>query len=216
MDQRPILSGNLYPIYVDGVGWRDDGARDEGYCPVCNPKNYSAWEKKIEETRREKEAAALKLHEEAEKKAAEAEEDRQRAAQAQQERFEYSNGDVYVGDMENGLPHGVGKMEYSDGSFYDGSWVHGQHDGKGVKNWCDGIEVSGAMNVIAMYEEGTLRTQSATTLLIHVVIMLLSNNHVKQYIGMWRNDMMNGQGKYTMADGTVIEGDFCDDEIMEA
>jgi hypothetical protein len=54
MDNRPILDGNLYPVYIDSIGWCNEGARNDGYCPVCNPKNYETWERKIEEQRREK------------------------------------------------------------------------------------------------------------------------------------------------------------------
>jgi hypothetical protein len=46
-DVRPVLEGDTYPCYEDGVGWRNTDARDSGYCPVCNPKNYEAWERRI-------------------------------------------------------------------------------------------------------------------------------------------------------------------------
>jgi hypothetical protein len=49
MDLRPMLEGHCYPIYQDGVGWVNTGTRDEGYCPICCPKNYDAWKQKIEE-----------------------------------------------------------------------------------------------------------------------------------------------------------------------
>ena len=35
LDQRPLREGNSYPQYVDGVGWKDDAGRDDGYCPFC-------------------------------------------------------------------------------------------------------------------------------------------------------------------------------------
>ena len=46
-DIRPLLEGDVYPCYVDGVGWQNTDARDSGYCPICNPKNYEVWERKI-------------------------------------------------------------------------------------------------------------------------------------------------------------------------
>ena len=67
MDLRPQLDGDLYPIYVDGKGWSDEGTRNHGYCPVCNPKNYNAWverlrlqcEQKLEREKSEEESRQL-------------------------------------------------------------------------------------------------------------------------------------------------------------
>lgn len=46
---RPF--SEMYPAYVDGVGWVDDGARDDGYCPVCNTKNLVKWEEEVSRRR---------------------------------------------------------------------------------------------------------------------------------------------------------------------
>ena len=34
-------------MYSDGKGWVNEANRNDGYCPICNPKNYEAWEKKL-------------------------------------------------------------------------------------------------------------------------------------------------------------------------
>jgi len=47
MDLREILSEDIYPVYIDGVGWANVGSRNDGYCPICNPKSYFEWEQKI-------------------------------------------------------------------------------------------------------------------------------------------------------------------------
>ena len=58
--------------------------------------------------------------------------------------FQYSNGDLYVGELQSGTPHGFGKMQYSDDGSdrlenslvtYEGDWVDGKHHGKGKKCW---------------------------------------------------------------------------------
>ena len=58
--------------------------------------------------------------------------------------FQYSNGDLYVGELKSGAPHGFGKMQYSDDGSdrlenslvtYEGDWVDGKHHGKGKKYW---------------------------------------------------------------------------------
>ena len=33
LDLRPMQE--LYPVYVDGIGWQEIGHRKDGYCPVC-------------------------------------------------------------------------------------------------------------------------------------------------------------------------------------
>jgi len=35
LDLRPVREGSTYPAYIDGEGWRDNAARDDGYCPYC-------------------------------------------------------------------------------------------------------------------------------------------------------------------------------------
>lgn len=68
--------------------------------------------------------------------------------------FEYSNGDVYVGEMQRGKPCGFGKMQYSDDGSdrlenslvtYEGSWIDGKHHGMGKKDWQVPVKRSGSL-----------------------------------------------------------------------
>jgi hypothetical protein len=34
-DRRPVQREGTYPVYVDGMGWRNEGNRSAGYCPFC-------------------------------------------------------------------------------------------------------------------------------------------------------------------------------------
>lgn len=79
-DLREYLKENTYPIYRDGVGWVDEGTRDHGYCPICNPKNYTAWNEKIEIQRKKKIESDLVLMQENEILENNIVEDRNRAA----------------------------------------------------------------------------------------------------------------------------------------
>lgn len=195
MDLRPILEGDKYPMYVDGVGWTDECPRNAGYCPICNPKNYTSWIQKLEiEAQKKKE---LKLIEEEQQLKAQAaflddqkrvialleqvtvpndNESTIRSSSVDMTRFEYTNGDIYEGTFLSGMKSGFGIMSYADGSIYEGNWWHDLRHGVGKMNWGDGITYNGA----------------------------------------WANDKMNGQGRYVMADGTVLEGMFVDDEIAES
>jgi len=159
-DIRPVLDGDVYPCYVDGEGWQNTDARDSGYCPVCNPKNYEVWERKIRLERERK--VILKEEQAAQQRAAllVQEDDRQRAAAITActqgtsatilvSAFSYSNGDSYTGHMSNGHPHGEGVMVYAGGEEYSGLWQRGKHHGRGVKSWGDGIVYTGEWQVKA-------------------------------------------------------------------
>ena len=74
----------------------------------------------------------------------------------------------YVGNLENGIRNGYGKLYENDILVYEGEWVNNKYDGKGklyfkngnVKydgNWCNGKEVSG----INYFENGSLLFESA-------------------------------------------------------
>ena len=86
------------------------------------------------------------------KRTAEAERNRIAAVNKPTGRVTY-NGNVYVGDLLEGRPHGVGRMDYfSDADdtvvYYEGTWTHGKHDGYGKKqfvddNWYEGLWKNG-------------------------------------------------------------------------
>jgi hypothetical protein len=124
-----------------------------GYCPICNSKNYEKWEAKLRHDAEKKEEKKQEARRRKEFAAAAAAADQVRAAAAaaealsrsdQPEKFEYSNGDVYVGEMQAGVPCGFGKMHYSDDGSdrlenslvtYEGQWMSGKHHGQGKKDW---------------------------------------------------------------------------------
>lgn len=202
MDLRPFLEGNKYPMYIDGIGWTDESSRNSGYCPICNPKNYDDWIKKIE-IEAERKQRVISIEEEQKIQAQRVLlEDQQRIVALLDQitlttsldmksdnsssssrnisntslRFEYSNGDIYEGSFLLGLRSGYGVMHYADGSVFEGNWLSDKRSGFGKMNWQDGIS----------------------------------------YCGDWGDDKMNGQGRYIMADGTILEGIFKDDEIVDS
>ena len=59
------------------------------------------------------------------------------------ETFNYDNGDKYVGDVVNGLPHGQGTYTRSNGDKYVGEWKDGLPDGHGTETSSDGREYVG-------------------------------------------------------------------------
>lgn len=116
-----------YNTYIDGAGWKEIGSRDDGYCPVCNTKNFDAWQKKMAAQLAEKMAQDDALRAQQAASEAQAAADRARAAAREEsadavQKFTYSNGDIYEGQMSNGVRCGHGTMVVADGSCYVGSW----------------------------------------------------------------------------------------------
>ena len=126
------------------------------------------WEQRQETERLkklERDAAAAK---EQARLAAESEGDRARAAATTEAateaaagatRFEYTNGDVYVGEMKDGMKHGQGRLELAeDGAVYEGAFEHDAACGHGTKEWVDGIKYVGEWKDGMMHGQGVYTT----------------------------------------------------------
>jgi len=48
------------------------------------------------------------------------------------------NGEVYVGEIVSGKPHGQGTRTYTNGNKYVGEWKDGRWDGQGTFTSSDG------------------------------------------------------------------------------
>jgi hypothetical protein len=156
-DLRPVTADG-YECYVDGLGYTTTGARDDGYCPICNTKNYDKFMKRVQ-----KEMEIKRLEDEEKNRleteqAATAETDRAKNSDTTSGRVEYSNGDVYIGQLSNGNPDGKGRMDYADNDnnilFYEGQWTHGKHHGHGYKQWMDNVRYEGEWSNGMMHGEG--------------------------------------------------------------
>lgn len=110
----------------------------------------------------------------------------------------YSNGDVYVGQMKDGKPHGKGKYTWSNGDFYEGDWVNEQRTGKGKYIYADGSVFEGDFVENRMEGKGKFTW---------------ANGDI--YEGDWVNSKLHGKGKYTWADGNVFEGEWKNDEKVK-
>ena len=162
-DLRPISASGFYESYVDGEGWTNKAARDDGYCPVCNTKNYDKWMARIKEQTEKKKMEDEKKEAEELKKKLLAEEDRRKNDTGDNQvrhnvNVKYSNGDVYVGDIVKGQPHGLGRMDYADNDddilYYDGNWKNGKHEGVGKKVWIDDMWYDGEWKNGMMHGHG--------------------------------------------------------------
>jgi hypothetical protein len=109
----------------------------------------------------------------------------------------FTNGNVYTGEfVDDGVPHGKGKLTYGNGPYhkdtYEGDFVDGARTGKGKYtwpngNWCDGDIVNGVF-----HGEG--------------MIMFVN---VGSYVGKFEHGKQT-YGTFSFNDGRVYEGYFND------
>jgi hypothetical protein len=102
-----------------------------------------------------------------------------------------SEGFVYEGETEEGVPHGRGKMVHPNQDVYEGDWVHGKAEGFGVytkHNW--GKYQGEYQNDL---QHGVGREEWA------------DGSH---YEGSYSLGMKHGLGRFTWPDGTAYTGDF--------
>ena len=109
------------------------------------------------------------------------------------------DGNRYVGEHKDGLPHGKGIMTYvtsSELKYYEGDWAYGKREGKGLLIWENGQKYDGEWRNdccegfgIQYYTDGSI------------------------YEGYWLSGKMHGKGKMTYAandsfDRKYYEGDW--------
>lgn len=69
-------------------------------------------------------------------------------------RFIYKNGDKYIGEFKNSIPHGRGVYYNKDGSMYRGPFVNGRRQGYGTFTWPNGDKYIGEYRNNMRHGEG--------------------------------------------------------------
>jgi len=164
-DLRPLADG--YDSYKDGVGWTTTAQRDDGYCPVCNTKNYDKWMSRVKDQTEKKQREDQERQQLEKERRQLIEGDRLKNMDKSSGKVEYSNGDVYMGGLLDGQPHSHGKMEYALGNeddvlYYEGEWVNGLHCGKGTKVFFDDMWYEGEWKNGLMHGKGMFHQDEAT------------------------------------------------------
>ena len=65
------------------------------------------------------------------------------------------NGDLYVGEIVSGKPHGQGTRTYTNGDKYVGEWKDGKENGNGKRNSPDGRNYVGEWKDGKEHGQGT-------------------------------------------------------------
>lgn len=113
-------------------------------------------------------------------------------ALGQDEEIVFPNGNRYVGETQNGQPHGTGRLERTDGRTFTAEFREGEIVGSGSMTTDDGYTYYGT------FDNGLRHGLGTST---------WPNDN--RYEGSYLNDEIWGQGKFTWGDtGDSYEGSF--------
>jgi hypothetical protein len=101
-------------------------------------------------------------------------------------------GDRYVGEMKDNLPHGKGVIARADGSKYEGESKDGERSGKGTLKFATGEVYTGE------WQQGKMNGKGE----------LVSANGKQKYTGEFKDDVPHGHGIMIYDDGSTYEGDW--------
>lgn len=102
--------------------------------------------------------------------------------------YKLPNGDSYMGQMEDGKPHGYGVYISTKGDRYDGRWEYGVEQGRGTLTYANGDVYKGNWWNGSWQGQGTFTNQKG------------------RYEGNWLEGERNGQGVYTKTNGDKYSG----------
>lgn len=117
--------------------------------------------------------------------------------------------DVYTGDVENGVPHGYGRMIFDSGE-YEGYWFQGDAQGLGKLTgtqfqfdgtWHAGTPVKGSFAL----SSGTVCSGEFLNGMFHGLCDVVFHDGVR-HAGFYEAGLAHGQGKRTFPNGDVVEG----------
>lgn len=104
---------------------------------------------------------------------------------------EFSNGDVYFGQLKGTLPHGKGKYAWPDGIVYEGDWEEGKISGRGKLMWSSGAKYEGDFSGGYLHGFGTLTLPDGSV-----------------YAGAWRMNVRHGLGRKEYCNSDVYDGSW--------
>ena len=98
---------------------------------------------------------------------------------------------IYEGEIENGLPHGIGTYTKTDGATYVGHFKNGLRHGKGKFSYPDGSIYEGVWKDDELNGLGTGTFPDG-----------------EKYVGEFKEGEKHGQGKFTYTDGGWYDGSW--------
>ena len=107
-------------------------------------------------------------------------------------------GDEYIGEWQNNVPHGQGIYSYKNKNKYVGQFKNSMKYGQGIFTWANGDKYIGEFKD-KLNGEGSYTWSGGD-----------------KYVGEYKDGNQHGQGKYTYANGTIKEGIWKDNKFMYA
>ncbi len=108
-------------------------------------------------------------------------------------KYQYANGNRYVGEFADGKPHGNGILFCSNGNKYLGTWQNSWRQGQGKYIFREGHEYTGSFYRNNFHGKGKMKYANGDT-----------------YDGNWQANLPNGKGIYSFKKGGRYEGGFLD------
>jgi hypothetical protein len=134
--------------------------------------------------------------------------------------IEYDDGSLYVGEVRNEMPHGLGIFYYSNGDIYIGEFDNNEVAGDGIIYFkfgdkCIGEFKNGTMQGIGTYyaKDGTIYSSTWDDNEIDGYgTLYFADGGV--YVGELKNGMIDGAGIIFYNDGGKLAGEFINDEYI--
>ncbi len=129
----------------------------------------------------------------------------------------YADGEAYEGDFQDGEFHGKGKYTCANGNTYEGDWQSGMKHGSGMQTFPDGstyVEVEYINDKPVKILSSNTDAIASEEQLIEVRgegKFIFANGDC--YEGDFQDGKFHGKGKYTWANGLTYVGDFQDFEL---
>lgn len=105
--------------------------------------------------------------------------------------YQFSDGSVYIGEMEDLKKEGRGRVYLPNGSMFEGFWKDGMPEGRGRYFNFNGDYCEGTFKKGELHGQGRYEQQDGT-----------------YFEGEWKNNKLHGNGKESYKDGSAYEGHF--------
>ena len=140
--------------------------------------------------------------------------------------------EIYEGSWQRGKFHGQGKLFMADGSTREGTWVRNSlREGVGKTYFDSGDVYEGGMVKETMHGMGTY-THADGSVFVGEFVDNLAQGHGRitfagdsldyparagdRFEGSWQRGAWHGKGTLTRADGTVVEGTWVGNRLVES
>ena len=122
----------------------------------------------------------------------------------------YSYGDVYVGEWNEGQPHGWGRCTFNEaGKVYEGGWAHGGYHGKGTYSYPSGETFEGEWRNDKRHGTGKFTDKNGVEYIEVYKEGDLKHRHVKG------SDATGGSGAKKSANWTASEREGAERQMMD-